>query len=82
MDRAEYAEDGRECKRSPLCQLIDDHGSECDPRTEAERAKALHRHLDLLDAAGVDYSDPALEGMVDSGAKAAMACALAGGRSP
>lgn len=48
-NRADYAEDGHECKLSETCQLIDDHGGDCDARTEQERWAALH--TELADAA-------------------------------
>lgn len=45
-NRADYAADGDECKRSPTCQLIDDHGGDCDDRPEQKRWKALYAKLD------------------------------------
>jgi len=80
MDRADYEADGRACPLSPLCQLVDEHGGECDPRTEAERFKALHAHLDLLEAEGGDVDGPELFAMVEAGAASSMRHALAGGR--
>lgn len=94
MDRADYEADGRACPLSPLCQLVDEHGGECDPRTEAERFKALHRHLDLLESEGQRVAAlrgpdddgaeerffAALHDMVEADAALAMRVTLAGGR--
>jgi hypothetical protein len=55
-NRKEYAASGDECQRSPTCQLIREHGGECDDRPERERWRALFAGL----ARSSRYERPAI----------------------